>query len=59
MEKQAIEASFKDKINFGNIKPEFGYFKAANPAVVLTKLMLMNQHKTVLPITATGTRRPW
>ena len=49
MEKQAIEASFKDKINFGNIKPEFGYFKAANPAVVLTKLMLMNQHKTVLP----------
>jgi len=49
MEKQAIEASFRDKIYFGNIKPEFGYFKAANPAVVLTKLMLMNSGRTLLP----------
>ncbi len=49
MEKQAIEATFRDKIYFGNIKPEFGYFKAANPAVVLTKLMLMNSRKTLLP----------
>jgi len=49
VEKQAIEKSFSHPLNFGNIKPEFGYFKAANPAVVFAKLILMAHHRTVLP----------
>jgi len=49
VEKQAIEKSFSHLLHFGNIKPEFGYFKAANPAVVFAKLILMAHHRTVLP----------
>ncbi|MDJ0857384.1 MAG: acyltransferase domain-containing protein, partial [Desulfobacterales bacterium] len=49
MEKQALEARMPAGTLFGNIKSEFGYFKSANPAVVLTKLLLMNQRKTILP----------
>nr|MBL0715096.1 acyltransferase domain-containing protein [Desulfobacterales bacterium] len=49
MEKQALEARMPQGVLFGNIKPEFGYFKSANPAVVLTKLLLMNRKKTILP----------
>ncbi len=49
MEKQAIERTFDRPVYFGNIKPEFGYFKSANPAVALAKLLLMNRAQTLLP----------
>ncbi|MDJ0876304.1 MAG: beta-ketoacyl synthase N-terminal-like domain-containing protein, partial [Desulfobacterales bacterium] len=49
MEKQALEARMPAGTLFGNIKSEFGYFKSANPAVVLTKLLLMNRKQTILP----------
>jgi len=49
VEKQAIEKSFSHPLHFGNVKPEFGYFKAANPAVVFAKLILMAHHRTLLP----------
>ncbi len=49
VEKQAIEKSFPHTLSFGNSKPEFGYFKAANPAVVFSKLILMAHHRTLLP----------
>ena len=49
VEKQAIEKSYTHSLGFGNIKPEFGYFKAANPAVVFAKLILMAHHRTLLP----------
>jgi malonyl CoA-acyl carrier protein transacylase/acyl carrier protein len=49
IEKQAIESSFDKEMYFGNVKPEFGYFKAANPAVVLTKLALMTHYRQILP----------
>ncbi|MGD8242478.1 MAG: beta-ketoacyl synthase N-terminal-like domain-containing protein, partial [Desulfobacterales bacterium] len=49
MEKQALEARMPAGTFFGNIKSEFGYFKSANPAVVMTKLLLMNRAKTILP----------
>lgn len=49
VEKKAIEKSFTHPLSFGNIKPEFGYFKAANPAVVCAKLILMAHHRTLLP----------
>jgi acyl transferase domain-containing protein/NAD(P)H-dependent flavin oxidoreductase YrpB (nitropropane dioxygenase family)/acyl carrier protein/NAD(P)-dependent dehydrogenase (short-subunit alcohol dehydrogenase family) len=49
VEKQAVEASFSRPLAFGNVKPEFGYFKAANPAVVVTKLILMAGRRTLLP----------
>ncbi|MCP4162000.1 MAG: SDR family oxidoreductase, partial [Deltaproteobacteria bacterium] len=48
VEKQAIEASFDSETYFGNIKHQFGYFKAANPSVVLTKLILMNKNRKIL-----------
>jgi malonyl CoA-acyl carrier protein transacylase len=49
MEKQAIEKTFPRPVFYGNIKPEFGYFKSANPAVAMTKLLLMNRSQTMLP----------
>ncbi len=48
-EKQAVEESFNKKIYFGNIKPEMGYFRSANPAVVISKLLLMGSNKKILP----------
>ncbi len=49
VEKQVAEKCFTHDISCGNVKPQFGYFKAANPAVVMAKLILMNQHRTLLP----------
>ncbi len=49
VEQQVIQASFRHSMHCGNIKPQFGYFKAANPSVALAKLMLMNQKGTILP----------
>ena len=49
VEKQAIETSFPNDIFFGNTKSQFAYFKAANPAVVLNKLLLMTKNKAILP----------
>ncbi|MBF0376335.1 MAG: SDR family NAD(P)-dependent oxidoreductase [Desulfamplus sp.] len=37
------------ELYFGNIKTQFGYFKAANPAVALAKMVLMNKNRTLLP----------
>ncbi|MBI9088008.1 MAG: SDR family NAD(P)-dependent oxidoreductase [Desulfobacterium sp.] len=49
IEKQVAEKCFNHPVYCGNVKPQFGYFKAANPAVALAKLALMNQKRTVLP----------
>jgi malonyl CoA-acyl carrier protein transacylase len=49
IEKQVVEKCFDHPVYCGNVKPQFGYFKAANPAVALAKLALMNQNRTVLP----------
>jgi acyl transferase domain-containing protein/NAD(P)H-dependent flavin oxidoreductase YrpB (nitropropane dioxygenase family) len=49
VEKQVVQASFSHEMYCGNIKPQFGYFKAANPAVALAKLMLMSSKGEILP----------
>ncbi|MBU2630188.1 MAG: acyltransferase domain-containing protein, partial [Proteobacteria bacterium] len=49
VEKQVVEHCFDHQMHCGNIKPQFGYFKAANPAVAMAKLMLMNQKGKILP----------
>ncbi|MDM8536847.1 beta-ketoacyl synthase N-terminal-like domain-containing protein [Desulfobacterales bacterium HSG17] len=49
VEKQVIEQSFDHEMFCGNVKPQFGYFKAANPAVAIAKLMLMNKNGKILP----------
>ncbi|MEH0020268.1 MAG: beta-ketoacyl synthase N-terminal-like domain-containing protein [Desulfobacter sp.] len=49
IEKQVVQACFKHEMHCGNVKPQFGYFKAANPAVALAKLMLMNRNGKLLP----------
>ncbi|WP_035236566.1 type I polyketide synthase [Desulfobacter vibrioformis] len=49
VEKQAIEKSLSHPVAYGNIKTEFGYFKAANPAVVMTRLLMMSGKGVLLP----------
>nr|WP_246294007.1 type I polyketide synthase [Desulfobacter latus] len=49
VEKQAIEKSLTHPVAYGNIKTEFGYFKAANPAVVMTRLLMMSDKGLLLP----------
>ena len=49
VEKQAIEKSLNHPVAYGNIKTEFGYFKAANPAVVMTRLLMMSEKGVLLP----------
>jgi acyl transferase domain-containing protein/NAD(P)H-dependent flavin oxidoreductase YrpB (nitropropane dioxygenase family)/acyl carrier protein/NAD(P)-dependent dehydrogenase (short-subunit alcohol dehydrogenase family) len=49
IEKQVTTACFNHAMHCGNIKPQFGYFKAANPAVALAKLVLMNAKGKILP----------
>jgi len=49
VEKQVVQASFSHEMHCGNIKPQFGYFKAANPAVAMAKLMLMSSKGKILP----------
>ncbi|HCY88465.1 MAG TPA: polyketide synthase, partial [Desulfobacteraceae bacterium] len=49
IEKQVTQACFNHEMHCGNVKPQFGYFKAANPAVALAKLMLMNKNGKILP----------
>ncbi|MCF8091457.1 MAG: acyltransferase domain-containing protein, partial [Desulfotignum sp.] len=49
IEQQVIQAGFSHTMHCGNIKPQFGYFKAANPAVALAKMMLMNAKGKILP----------
>ena len=49
VEKQVIENCFDHEMHCGNIKSQFGYFKAANPAVAMAKLMLMNSKGKILP----------
>ncbi|HKL01742.1 MAG TPA: beta-ketoacyl synthase N-terminal-like domain-containing protein, partial [Desulfotignum sp.] len=49
IEQQVIQAGFSHPMLCGNIKPQFGYFKAANPAVALAKMMLMNARGKLLP----------
>ncbi|MFU8769397.1 MAG: beta-ketoacyl synthase N-terminal-like domain-containing protein, partial [Desulfotignum sp.] len=49
VEQQVIQACFSHPMHCGNIKPQFGYFKAANPAVALAKMMLMNAKGKILP----------
>ena len=49
VEKQVIENCFDHEMHCGNVKSQFGYFKAANPAVAMAKLMLMNKNGKILP----------
>ncbi len=49
VEKQVVESCFKNPVYCGNIKPQLGYFRAANPAVALAKMMLMNKKSRILP----------
>ncbi|ACN16274.1 predicted polyketide synthase [Desulforapulum autotrophicum HRM2] len=49
IERQVTEKCFTTPLYCGNVKPQFGYFKAANPAVALAKLALMNNRRVVLP----------
>ncbi len=49
VEKQVAEKCFTHDLSCGNVKTQFGYFKAANPAVVMAKLALMNKNRTLLP----------
>ena len=49
VEKQVIEQCFDHEMHCGNVKPQFGYFKAANPAVAMAKLMLMSRKGKILP----------
>ncbi|MBN1500070.1 MAG: acyltransferase domain-containing protein [Spirochaetes bacterium] len=48
-ELDALENSFKRKLYFGNSKSQLSYLRAANPAVVLSKLALMTEKNTVAP----------
>jgi acyl transferase domain-containing protein/NAD(P)H-dependent flavin oxidoreductase YrpB (nitropropane dioxygenase family)/acyl carrier protein/NAD(P)-dependent dehydrogenase (short-subunit alcohol dehydrogenase family) len=49
VEKQVVENCFDHEMHCGNVKPQFGYFKAANPAVALAKMMMMNYRRKILP----------
>jgi acyl transferase domain-containing protein/NAD(P)H-dependent flavin oxidoreductase YrpB (nitropropane dioxygenase family)/NAD(P)-dependent dehydrogenase (short-subunit alcohol dehydrogenase family) len=49
LEAHAAAQVFPRPVGFGNVKTEFGYFKAANPAVVLAKLTLMASRRRLLP----------
>ena len=49
VEKQVVENCFDHEMHCGNVKSQFGYFKAANPAVAMAKLMLMNKNGKILP----------
>ncbi|MCK5311834.1 MAG: acyltransferase domain-containing protein, partial [Desulfobacteraceae bacterium] len=49
VEKQVAEECFDHEVYCGNSKPQFGYFRAANPAVALAKLMLMVKNNKILP----------
>ncbi len=49
VEKQVVEECFDHEVYCGNSKPQFGYFRAANPAVALAKLMLMIKNNKIPP----------
>ncbi len=49
IEKQVVEKCFSHELSCGNVKPQFGYFKAANPAVAMAKLVLMEKNRKILP----------
>ncbi len=49
VEMQAASRSYDHKLRFGNIKPEIGYYKGANPAIAMVKLALMAKHGKLLP----------
>jgi malonyl CoA-acyl carrier protein transacylase len=49
VEKQVVEECFDHEVYCGNAKSQFGYFRAANPAVALAKLMLMVKNNKILP----------
>ncbi len=49
VEKQVAEECFDHEMYCGNSKTQFGYFRAANPAVALAKLMLMVKNNKILP----------
>ncbi|MDY0221195.1 MAG: SDR family NAD(P)-dependent oxidoreductase [Desulfobacterium sp.] len=49
IERQVAEKCFTTPVFCGNVKPQFGYFKAANPAVALAKLALMTRRRVMLP----------
>jgi acyl transferase domain-containing protein len=49
-ELDALTKTYKNGTFLGNSKTEFGYYRTANPAVVISKLMLMARNRTLLPM---------
>jgi malonyl CoA-acyl carrier protein transacylase len=45
----AMQKSYEHKIYMGNVKTDFGYYRAANPAMVIAKLALMAHNRSILP----------
>ncbi|HNX58099.1 MAG TPA: beta-ketoacyl synthase N-terminal-like domain-containing protein, partial [Spirochaetota bacterium] len=46
----ALNKAFRKGTFLGNVKPEIGYYRGANPAVVIAKLVLMAKNRTILPV---------
>ncbi|HEY1406375.1 MAG TPA: acyltransferase domain-containing protein, partial [Spirochaetota bacterium] len=46
----ALNKTFRKNTFLGNVKPEIGYYRSANPAVVIAKLVMMAKNRTILPI---------
>jgi acyl transferase domain-containing protein/NAD(P)H-dependent flavin oxidoreductase YrpB (nitropropane dioxygenase family)/acyl carrier protein/NAD(P)-dependent dehydrogenase (short-subunit alcohol dehydrogenase family) len=49
IENQGLDSLFEHDLFFGNTKPELGYFKGANPAVVFARLILQAKNRKILP----------
>jgi len=49
MEHQVLNKVYNQPIYWGNIKHHIGYLKSANPSTVILKMVLMQQHKMILP----------
>ncbi|MGM0643067.1 MAG: SDR family NAD(P)-dependent oxidoreductase [Thermodesulfobacteriota bacterium] len=49
VEKQVVDECFDHELYCGNAKPQFGYFRAANPSIALARLMLMNKARRIAP----------
>ncbi|MCF8044651.1 MAG: acyltransferase domain-containing protein, partial [Desulfarculaceae bacterium] len=49
VEKQVVDECFDHDLYCGNAKPQFGYFRAANPSIALARMMLMNKTRRIAP----------
>ena len=46
----SLAKKFSKGTGVGNVKPEIGYFRTANPAVAIAKMMLMSQKRKMYPM---------